>query len=162
MIIRLANQKTTVGHRSRYHVIELCVVPFLSCFFPHRILRLEREATLVFGNGAKVRLVCKVCCAERPQLPRGFRGAELGRTRGVGWCNRTQLYISTGPPLDPAVICHPRLTSSPIVPGLQHFRTNLIEPPSRETRWQYRALGGGEWPRLDRAIAITGCGSGPR
>ncbi len=33
MIIRLANQKPTVGHRSWYHVIQLCVVSFLSCFF---------------------------------------------------------------------------------------------------------------------------------
>ena len=44
MIIRLANQKTTVGHRSWYHVIQLCVVPFLSCFFPHRVLHFRAQS----------------------------------------------------------------------------------------------------------------------
>ena len=44
MIIRLANQKTTVGHRSRYHVIQPCVEPFLSCFFPHRVLHFRAQS----------------------------------------------------------------------------------------------------------------------
>src|SRR6266404_1979844 len=44
MIIRLANQKTTVGHRSWYHVIQFCVVPFPSCFFPHRVLHFRSQS----------------------------------------------------------------------------------------------------------------------
>jgi hypothetical protein len=44
MIIRLANQKTTVGHCSWYHVIQPCVVPFLSCFFPHRVLHFRAQS----------------------------------------------------------------------------------------------------------------------
>ena len=45
MIIRLANQKTTVAHRSWYQLIQLCVVPFLSCFFPHRVLHFRANRT---------------------------------------------------------------------------------------------------------------------
>jgi hypothetical protein len=42
------------------------------------------------------------------------------------------------------------------------LRPNLIEPPFREPRWLYRALVGGEWPRLDRAIGSRAAGRGPR
>jgi hypothetical protein len=44
MIIRLANQKPTVGHCSWYHVIQPCVVPFLSRFFPHRVLHFRTQS----------------------------------------------------------------------------------------------------------------------
>src|SRR5258708_29278124 len=44
MIIRLANQKPTVGHCSWYHMMQPCVVPFIRCFFPHRVLHFRAQS----------------------------------------------------------------------------------------------------------------------
>jgi hypothetical protein len=77
---------------------------------------------------------------------------ELGPTQVATARNSTLAHN----PLDPVVICCPRLTSSPLVPGLQHFGANRIEPPFREPRWLYRVLVGGR-SGLGSAGQLVGC-----